>query len=163
MVFQPKYEWRNVKFPVKADVAASELTRIQEKYGEVTPKLLLDESRNKNAVLHKCYEWNDKKAAEGYRLWQSKLIMSCLTVKYEEVDEATATVKEISVRAFQNVSEERNGKFIHVKEAMETEEYRKAILRRALNELSLFRRKYSDLSELSKLFTVVDDTIETAM
>ena len=163
MVFKPKYSWKNVSFPVRADVAAEELARIQEKYGEVTPRNLLDESRDENSVMHKCYEWNDTKAAEKWRLQQSKFIMSCLTVTYEKVDIDTGTVNKVSVRAFQNVSEERDGKFIHVHDAMENAEYRAAVLRRALNELAMFRKKYSDLSELSKLFYAIDEAIDAAM
>lgn len=162
MVYKTKYSWRNVTFPVKADDAAEELTRIQNKYGEVTPKLLLDESRNEDAVMHKCYEWDDTKAAEKWRLQQSRLIMSCLTVTYEETDLDAGEVKKINVRAFQNVSDEKDGTFVHVRDAMQTGAYRDAVLRRAINELAAFRKKYSDLSELSKLFDVLDD-IEAAL
>lgn len=162
MVYKHKYSWRNVVFPVKADEAAEEISRIQNKYGEVTPKLLLEESRDDGAVLHKCYEWDDTKAAEKWRIQQSRLIMSCLTVTYEDTDLDAGEVKKIEVRVFQNVSDEKDGAFVHVRDAMQTGAYRDAVLRRAINELTAFRKKYADLSELSKLFEVVDE-IEVAL
>lgn len=159
MIFKPKYEWKNFSYPVKPDDAAEELRRIQDKYGEVTAKNLLDESRPKGAVMHNCYEWDNKKAAEKYRLWQSKNIMSNLTIVYETADVGTETVKKLEVRAFQNTSEEREGRFIHVQDAMEDPEYRRAVLERAFRELAMFRRKYADLQELSQIFKDIDEMI----
>lgn len=163
MVYKPKYQWRNVTFPVKADVAAKELNRIQDKYGEVTPSNLLEESRAETAVMHDCYEWDDSKAAEKWRLQQSRQIMSCLTVVYEQVDSDQETVKSIEVRAFQNTSEEREGRFLHVQDVMETPEYREIVLRKAFGELAAFRRKYSDLSELSKIISAIDSVMSSVM
>lgn len=159
MVYKTHYTWRNVKYPVKAEDAGAELERIQEKYGEITPQILLDESRPVTSVMHKCYEWDDSKAAEKWRLQQSRMIMSCLTVTYEGYEPGSEELKTIEVRAFQNVSQERNGRFIHVKAAMESQEYRDEIMRRALRELSEFRKKYADLSELSKVISMIDETL----
>ena len=159
MVYKTHYTWRNVRYPVKAEDAGIELERIQNKYGEVTPKNLLDESRPVTAVMHNCYEWNDTVAAEKWRLQQSRNIMSCLTVTYEYVEDNSDEIKTIEVRAFQNVSPERNGKFIHVKAAMESQEYRDEVMRHALRELAEFRKKYADLSELSKVISLIDETL----
>lgn len=154
------YSWRNTNYPVKAEEAASELQRIEQKYGEVTPRNLLDESTPEDAVMHNCYEWDDSKAADNYRLWQSRHIMSCLVVTY--ADEAETEPKEIVVRAFQNVSEEREGRFISVEKAFESTTTRDIILQKAFEELAMFRKKYSDLSELAKVITAIDEAIEKA-
>ena len=63
MVYKCSYSWRNIGYPVKAEDAGTELERIQAKYGEVTPKNLLDESRPVTAVMHNCYEWDDSKSS----------------------------------------------------------------------------------------------------
>lgn len=159
MVYKTHYTWRNVRYPVKAEDAGAELERIQEKYGEITPQILLDESRPVTSVMHKCYEWDDSKAAEKWRLQQSRMIMSCLTVTYEGREEGSEELKTIEVRAFQNVSPERNGKFIHVKNAMESQEYRDEVIRRALRELAEYRNKYASLSELSKVIALIDEAL----
>ena len=113
--------------------------------------------------MHDCYEWDDSKAAEKWRLQQSRQIMSCLTVVYEQVDSDQETVKSIEVRAFQNTSEEREGRFLHVQDVMETPEYREIVLRKAFGELAAFRRKYSDLSELSKIISAIDSVMSSVM
>ena len=71
--------------------------------------------------------------------------------------------REAEVRAFQNTSEEREGRFLHVQDVMETPEYREIVLRKAFGELATFRRKYSDLSELSKIISAIDDVITSVM
>lgn len=162
MVYKTKYSWRNVRYPVKAEDAGTELERIQAKYGEVTPKNLLDESRPVTAVMHNCYEWNDTVAAEKWRLQQSRHIMSCLTVTYESVEDNSDEIKTIEVRAFQNVSPEREGRFLHVKNAMESPEYRHELMLRALRELAEYRKKYTDLSELAKVIGYVDQALAAA-
>ena len=163
MVYKTKHEWRNVTFPVKAETAAMELKRIQDKYGEVTPSNLLEESRAETAIMHNCYEWDDGKAAEKWRLQQSRQIMSCLTIVYEQIDTDQETVKSIEVRAFQNTSEEREGRFLHVQDVMDAPGYREIVLRKAFGELATFRRKYADLSELSKIISEIDDALASAM
>lgn len=159
MVYKCSYSWRNIRYPVKAEDAGTELERIQAKYGEVTPKNLLDESRPVTAVMHNCYEWDDSKAAEKWRLQQSRMIMSCLTVTYEGREEGSEELKTIEVRAFQNISSAREGKFIHVKNAMESQEYRDEVIRRALRELAEYRNKYASLSELSKVIALIDEAL----
>ena len=153
-----KYSWRNVSYPVKAEDAAAELHRIEQKHGEVTPRNLLDESTPEDAVMHPCYEWDNEKAADKYRLWQSRSILSCLTVTY--IDVQAPEPKKIEVRAYQNVSEERNGRFINVQSAMEQTTTRDIVLMNAIKELQMFRKKYADLSELSKLIFIIDEIIK---
>ena len=156
-----KYSWRNTSYPVKADDAAAELHRIEQKFGEVTPRNLLDESTPEDAVMHPCYEWDDEKAADKYRLWQSRHILSCLTVSYVQTE--TPEPRKIEVRAYQNVSDERNGRFINVQSAMEQTTTRDMVLMNAIKELQMFRKKYADLSELSKIISVIDEVIEATM
>lgn len=153
-----KYSWRNTSYPVKAETAAAELQRIEQEHGEVTPRILLDESTPEDAVMHPCYEWDDEKAADKYRLWQSRNILSCLTITYVDVERPEA--KQIEVRAYQNVSDERNGRFLNVQTAMAQTSTRETVLMNALKELAMFRKKYADLSELSKVISVIDEIIE---
>ena len=157
------YEYVGRQFRVSADIVGAEMERIEARDGQVTSKSLLDAGRPEESVLHSLFEWDDSKAAEKWRLQQSRQIMSCLTIVYEQVDSDQETVKSIEVRAFQNTSEEREGRFLHVQDVMETPEYREIVLRKAFGELATFRRKYSDLSELSKIISAIDDTISSVM
>lgn len=83
------YEYRggSVVKGVAAKDAFKELERIRVKCG-LTPKNIVAESRAKNAVLHPAFEWNDKKAAEEYRLWEARQIArSVVVIKDDNVRE----------------------------------------------------------------------------
>lgn len=149
------YEW---KYPlaVPAQVAGEYLADLEQEKGELTPELVLNESRPAEAVLHSCFEWDDEKAAEGYRLYQARRIINNITVKIEE------NKNEIpqNVRAFvsvTDVSKQEKGSFITIQNAMLNTDYKKQVLRNALWELKNFKNKYSSYKELGKIFASIDE------
>ena len=144
---------------VPAATAGAELERIEHKYGQVSPKLVLNESRKETAPLHKVFEWNDSVAAEKYRLQQAGGIINNLVVVLDEYEH-----KE-PVRAFVNVTNNaptRSGEFISVVSAMQSEETRKVVLQNALRELKEFQKKYKDLGELAGIFNEIKKLRDTA-
>ena len=147
------YQWKIDKYPVPAQVAGEEIERIRANSGKeyIEAEDLLEASREDNAPLHSCFEWDDDLAAEKYRLWQARQIIINITV----VIETSNTVPH--VRAFVSVADSCDkGKFIQIQKALENNEYRAQILRNALVELQTFKHKYSVYSELSKVFEAID-------
>lgn len=145
------YSWSYQK-PVAASVAGKRLEELAAVHGAVTPRIILEDSRDENAPLHKCFEWNDGKAAEAYRLQQAREILVSLKVTVEH------SGKEIQSRAFVNISDEKDGAFLAVSVALGQEDTKQVVLMRAMAELSMFRRKYERLQELSEVFSVVERT-----
>lgn len=147
------YSWSYNK-PVAADVAGKRLEELAAVHGTITPKIILEDSRDEKAPLHPCFEWNDGKAAEAYRLQQAREILVSLKVTVEKGE------KEIQTRAFVNVSmeDEKDGTFIAVGKALSAEDTRQVVLMRAMAELSYFRRKYETLTELSEVFLAIEQT-----
>lgn len=145
------YSWSYNK-PVAAEVAGKRLEELTAIHGTVTPKIILEDSRDENAPLHPCFEWDDGKAAEAYRLRQAHEILISLKVTVESGE------KEIETRAFVNIADknEKSGEFIAVGAALSKEETRQAVLTRALAELTYFKRKYESLVELSDVFSAID-------
>ena len=153
------YQWKQNRFPVEAQKAGIELERIKDKHGGIIPKTIVDESKDKKAVLHGCFEWNDTKAAEGYREVQAReIIRNIVVVKTAEETQE----KEVTVRAFVPVAieEEKPKKYITFDEAMNDEDYRSQIINQALQELIAFKNKYSQLKELAELFDTIDKFTE---
>ena len=144
------YEWR---FPmgIPAQKAGAELERIERKHGALTAATVLDESRDSKAVLHPCFEWDDTKAAEKYRLSQARCIIASLTVTVREEQRAP-------VRAFVNVAETRRdeGKFINVAAALSDADMRRIVIRHAIAELESFLKKYRGLEELAEIFAAIE-------
>ena len=142
------YRWKLPGvIPVDAQTAGDELQRIYKEKGGLNPADIVDESRDSKAPLHPCFEWNDVAAAEKYRQSQAaNIVRSIVTVQ-----ESTQGPQE--VRAFVHVQESYRPISVVVNSAEQTEE----LLRSALEELKAFRRKYNTLSQLTPIFTAIEE------
>ena len=154
------YSWKFGQ-PVPAQVAGEYLEKLEQENGALTPELVLNESRDEKAVLHPCFEWDDGKAAESYRLYQARKIISNITVKIETSANETST----PVRAFVSISDsakKETGNFVSIGVAMNDEVMRAQVLKNALYELQTFKRKYAAYSELQNIFNAIDE-LETKL
>lgn len=77
------YAWKLAGLAKGIDIndAVQELERIESLYGSLTPEIVLDASRPKNALFHTLFEWNDDIAAEHYRLQQARTILNNIEIK----------------------------------------------------------------------------------
>ena len=148
MVYQYKVPYARVG----AQIAGEELARIEKEKGSLTPEMVVDESREEDAPLHPVFEWNDRKAAERYRIVQAGSLIRNVTVKIEEVPRMEP------VRAFVNVAPvgKRKGVFVSIKNAMTDEDGRETVVARAMAELERVKEKYKDLQELAGIFAEID-------
>ena len=140
--------WKIDKFKVSADVAKAEFDRIYEKYGVLDKKDIVDESRDENAALHACFEWDDAIAAERYRQEQASDMVQCLVTVQKSDDAETPIV----VRAFVKTTE----KYEPIQVSIRSEEKRAVLLQDALNDIRWFRNKHGQLTELAKVFDAMD-------
>lgn len=141
--------WKIEKFPVSADVAKAEFDRIYEKFGVLTTKDIVDESRSINAPLHSCFEWDDAVAAERYRQRQAGDMVRCLVTIEKSDDQDTPIV----VRAIVKTTE----KYEPITIALKSEEKYAVLLQDALNDVKWFREKHSKLVELKAVFDAMDE------
>ena len=56
-----------------------------------------------------------------------------------------------------NISDKKSAFYVNVKDALENEENRRVVLDRAIRELKSFEKKYQKLSELSKIFKLIEE------
>lgn len=141
------YKWKNGSYIRANAQAAGEMCERLASEGRLTAKALLDANRAKDAPLHKAFEWNDRKAAEQYRLHQARHIISCIV----RVDEATG--KPEQVRAYFTL--ERKDPQYYSTEVILADEDKSALLEKsAMSELAAFQRKYAAIRE--KLAPVYD-------
>lgn len=150
------YDWKR-NMPVRAQDAGEYLEELEQEHGSITPKLLLDKSRNSDALLHKCFEWNDDIAAEKYRESQAGFIIRNLVVVSVEKENDEAEQQE--VRAFVNVTKEDGKSFVSIKTALNDEKMFDEVLQCAIGELKVFRQKYNNLKQLTKVFHAIDDVL----
>jgi len=76
-----EYAWKEgVRFKSDPNVTGELLETIRDRFGEVTPELVLKEARHKDSVIHSDFQWDDEKAATLYRLDTARRIIRHLRV-----------------------------------------------------------------------------------
>ena len=117
--------------------ALDALTEIESKLG-LTPKNVVEQSRDPSAVLHPCFEWSDDIAAEKFRLNQAATLIRAIKVTIEDVE-------PIEYRPFVHVVENsepqyKNVSFLSIDQEKEVEESLKKFLLSAQKSLDEFIR-----------------------
>lgn len=140
--------WKSGPCVFKADAqkVAEEISSIGL---SVQPEEIVDKARDKSTELHKCFEWDDTKAAEKYRVYQARQIVCHLIVK-----EVNKESQKQEVRFFYKTDKQEGYK--PVSYIMRNEDEYQKLLDRALSELKAFENKYSTLKELNGLFELIN-------
>lgn len=138
----------------------------QKKGGKLTPKELVEAARDVNSPLHDEFEWNNTKAAQKYREWQARYIISSIEVKLtyipSEIEKVDLQIvpKSDGVKFYHTLDLDEGG-YENVLTISSDEEKRKKLLDNCLRDVNSFVEKYDTLrSALPKLFEVMDETIE---
>lgn len=156
MVYQ--YSWRAGGYPVSAQEAGEYLNGISEREGGITAARVLDVSRNEDALLHSCFEWDDTVAAEAHRLYQARKLVGnlvCAVVKEETKETAPKTT-----RAFVSVNPlQKEGFFKPIVAALADENDRQIVLENAKREALQFANKYSGLSEFAEVIEAINRAV----
>jgi hypothetical protein len=135
-------------FKADAQKVCNELREIGE---EFTPEEIVEAAEDESKELHKCFEWDDKKAAYCYRLNQARILTSQIVFKREVVED---NMKPVPVRVF-NKTDSSGGYKIPERTFKVQSEY-EALLQRALAELHAFKVKYAALKELDYILELID-------
>lgn len=154
MVYERKYHYGAMTYRVPAETVGRTLEQIEARDGYISKEAFLEESRPVESPTHPLFEWNDSKAAEKYRLIQSKTIINNLRIEVVSDDAEPKVVK-----AFVNVADGKQharAKYIRMEVAVSDDKSRGILYRNALAELGAFRRKYKELRGLEQIFDAID-------
>jgi hypothetical protein len=130
----------------------SELRRIAKKHdGLLNPSDVVEEARSKSSPLHGKFEWDDSAAAERYRLWQARQLIS-VTVEY-----VGGNKDGVLSRVFVSLSSDRKeeGGYRTIEAVMSRQGSRERLLQDALDDMQTFRDRYSALKELAGVFAAM--------
>ena len=124
--------------------------KVYEELGEdnLTPEEILEKAKDPDSELHKCFEWDDSKAAHLYRLQQARTIVQNLVFVPEKKNEPP-------VRVFYNLTFEK-AEYHPTKLILKKPDEYEALLQKALGELRAFQAKYQMISELQSIFEMID-------
>lgn len=129
-------------FKADANKCYSEILELEN----ITRSEVLERARDEKSELHKCFEWDDSKAAEKYRTAQAGDVIRALYIVHK--GEEVAPVRVLSRTSSSSYQPTRT--------FLTNENEYDNLLRRALSELESFKRKYEILSELESVFEQID-------
>lgn len=143
-----------VRFSVSPQVAGETLEGIRETYGSLTARLVVEESRDKDAPLHGCFEWRDAVAAEKHREAQARHVIRSVTITFENESKL-----EREFRAFVHIGNqepEESETYIPIQVAMASQTLRAKVVARALTELEAWKQRYRGYDELAQYFIAIE-------
>ena len=132
----------------------AEITEIGD---EVTPEQLVEKGKDPGTELSKCFTRDDTEAANKYRLWEARQILRQLIVITRPDPEDEAEKNEPTQFRLMMKNETSHGAGYKQTLVMvrDEDEYQK-LLNMALEELHVFKRKYSMLSELREILDLIN-------
>lgn len=149
MVYQPKktYSWNDdYKLKIDANIVGGVLEQLEEKNGGVTATAFLDASRPEDSPTHSVFEWNDSKAAESWRLHQSRTTINALRVTY--VDDSG---EDIKVSAFVRTNAGERTTYENIQSALSDEAKKEIVLTRLRNEVESLILRNRHIEELADI------------
>lgn len=166
MIYKRKYDWSTFgKMPVSAQTVGETLERIEREEGKVSKESFFEVSRPADSPTHALFEWDDKKAAERYRLVQSGRYIRDIkvTVITQEQEKKTLNVElkksdAYEGRGFLNGGKSRTSNVVYnsAVQVLTDAEKRQNALNHAKAELFIFQRKYNSFEELAGVMKEID-------
>ncbi len=140
--------WK-IKGLYKADAEAvySEITALGDSF---SPEQIVEAARDEKSELHKCFTWDDTKAADNWRKHQARILVTQLVVRTETTDKEPVAVRVIVTTSTRN-------EYKPVVKLIEVEQDYADLLARAINELKAFQQKYKTVTELREIFEAIDE------
>ena len=138
--------WSYKLFKADAEKVYSDLENIADK----TPQNVVDyAAEHPESELHKCFTWDDVKAANEWRKFEARTVMRTLVYKDDDNEETP------QIRVLQKATES----YQPVREIIRDQDEYTALLQRAKAELSAFKERYKTLVELEEILELIDKVL----
>lgn len=135
--------WSMKLFKADANKVYADLEKIKEK----TPQNIVDYAEaHPKSELHKCFTWDDTKAANEWRKYEARQVVRLLVFEDEDNEEPT------KIRVLQKTAEA----YKPVTQIIRNEDEYKELLKRAKAELASFKERYKTLVELESVLEAID-------
>ena len=126
--------------------------------GFIDPVVVVEFARNENTALHNRFEWDDTEAAEKYRVWQARMIIRMELVVIPETGKKDKLVRSfVSLVSDRKAEQDKGYRFMV--DVLSDTDLRGRLLNEARKDMLIFRRKYSQLTELAKVFAAIDEVM----
>jgi len=135
----------------RADAIRRELARIARANGGILmPSAVVEAARPESSPLHSRFEWDDGEAANAYRLWQARQLIT-ITVSV-----CARTESDEQVWVSLTPDRKGDGGYRSLVAVLSDVDMRAQLLADALDDLQVFRAKYKHLQELAGVFAAIE-------
>ena len=142
--FECKYSYRVPGLQkAPAEVTGRVFEELANSEKGLSPRTLVDASRDVNAPLHNEFEWRDDVAAEKYRLTQAQGIITNLRIVTIQADGSKAMDRAFVVKPG------GESQYVFIQNALSREDWRDHLLEEARRECKSFLGKYRRLQALA--------------
>lgn len=142
--------WKTGVFHADPKKCYEEIVSIGE---EVTPEQVLKKAEDQSTELNKCFTWTDSVAAQKWRRYEAVKVMNSLIVIVRPDSDENNEPTQFRL-LMKNEKTEGTGYKQVVTMIRDEDEYSK-LLKQAYAELQAFKAKYSCLSELSAIISLI--------
>ncbi len=130
----------------RLDTIAAELLALRTEQGVINPSEVVAWARdNPGSRLHGSLTWDDEAAAQRWRIWQVRALISVHIVDND------GGRKFVSL----SIDREGTGGYRPIAEVMDDETLREVLLKDALTELERVRKRFEKLTELASVWDEV--------
>jgi hypothetical protein len=139
---------------VKTPQIVAELRRIAKRHrGLLRPSDVVLAARPLSSPLHSQFEWDDTVAAQRYRIWQARQLISVSVELLGTGDQARLA------KVFVSLTPDRSGDgggYRSILAVFRDRNQRAQLLADALEEMERFQEKYRSLKELLEVFDAMN-------
>lgn len=143
----------------REQVRAALAAIVAQTHGVLNPHDVLEVARDPVHVLHRYFEWDDATASEAYRLVQVGALIRHVRFTIVRADPATREVTISTTRGYQSRPTMRTGRggYESVMAILGNPDKRAELLAQVMAELTAYRRRYAELSELQPVWFALDE------
>lgn len=137
----------------RAKVYGARISKLAKDSGSVTPQVVLNDARDTKSPLHDYFEWNNTTAAEKWRIFQARQLISHISV------EIVNNGKTEDIRYFFSVSDEcaeAPPVYVSLNTIMSDDNKRAEVVAYAKRELKGWTKRYKQYSELNELTQFIE-------
>ena len=138
-----------------------EVLEVQKHFG-LTAENLLKKASKKSSSLYDFFDWDNSSAGEKWRLQQARSVINEIKIVVNDKEIYAFESVIVNVEDLKPTVSVQKGfnkrEYVPIVEVMNKEEYRKQIVQRALAEAVYWKERHSELTELSAIFSLINET-----
>lgn len=144
------YRWGSYRGAVPAQIAGERLAQLATENNErLTPRLVVEDARPVDAALHKCFEWDDVRAAELHREQEARsLIRGVRVVTQAQTETQPEEAQRVFVNIVEQAGEEIEHSYMPVAVVRQSDDLRRQVLAAARRDFAAWRSRYLDIARV---------------